>query len=90
MYQGIDFHIVGYGIDYKNPEIAEIGRNLWQQCMDNNDRLIELTKEHLGFELTKEELADQGIKPNTIRLSIGAEHIDDIIADLQNGFDAVK
>ena len=41
-------------------------------------------------QLTKEELADQGIKPNTIRLSIGAEHIDDIIADLQNGFDAVK
>lgn len=41
-------------------------------------------------QLTKEELADQGIKPNTIRLSIGTEHIDDIIADLQNGFDAVK
>ena len=41
-------------------------------------------------QLTEEELADQGIKPNTIRLSIGAEHIDDIIADLQNGFDAVK
>ena len=41
-------------------------------------------------QLTREELADQGIKPNTIRLSIGTEHIDDIIADLQNGFDAVK
>ena len=41
-------------------------------------------------QLTREELADQGIKPNTIRLSIGAEHIDDIIADLQNGFDAIK
>ena len=40
-------------------------------------------------QLTKEELLDQGIKPNTIRLSIGTEHIDDIIADLQNGFDAV-
>lgn len=40
-------------------------------------------------QLTKEELKDQGIKPNTIRLSIGTEHIDDIIADLQNGFDAV-
>ena len=36
------------------------------------------------------ELEDQGIKPNTIRLSIGTEHIDDIIADLQNGFDAIK
>ena len=41
-------------------------------------------------QLSAEELADQGIKPNTIRLSIGTEHIDDIIADLQNGFDAVK
>ena len=41
-------------------------------------------------QLTQEELADQKIKPNTIRLSIGAEHIDDILADLQRGFDAVK
>ena len=40
--------------------------------------------------LTEEELTEQGIKPNTIRLSIGTEHIDDIIADLQNGFDSVK
>ncbi len=41
-------------------------------------------------QLSAEELADQGIKPNTIRLSIGTEHIDDILADLQNGFDAVR
>ncbi len=41
-------------------------------------------------QLTDEELLDQGIKPNTIRLSIGTEHIDDILADLQKGFDAVK
>ncbi|MBQ7344828.1 MAG: O-acetylhomoserine aminocarboxypropyltransferase/cysteine synthase [Oscillospiraceae bacterium] len=41
-------------------------------------------------QLTAEELRDQGIRPNTIRLSIGTEHIDDILADLQNGFDAVK
>ena len=40
-------------------------------------------------QLSPEELLDQGIKPNTIRLSIGTEHIDDIIADLQRGFDAV-
>ncbi len=40
-------------------------------------------------QLTAQELADQGIKPNTIRLSIGTEHIDDIIADLENGFKAV-
>lgn len=41
-------------------------------------------------QLTEEELEEQGIKPNTIRLSIGTEHIDDIIADLENGFNAVK
>ncbi len=41
-------------------------------------------------QLSEEELADQGIKPNTIRLSIGTEHIDDILRDLQNGFDAVS
>ena len=41
-------------------------------------------------QLSSEELLDQGIKPNTIRLSIGTEHIDDILADLQHGFDAVK
>ena len=39
-------------------------------------------------QLSQEELLDQGIKPNTIRLSIGTEHIDDIIADLENGFAA--
>ena len=41
-------------------------------------------------QLSAEELADQNIYPNTIRLSIGTEHIDDIIEDLQRGFDAVK
>ncbi len=41
-------------------------------------------------QLNDEELADQGIKRNTIRLSIGTEHIDDIIEDLENGFAAVR
>jgi len=41
-------------------------------------------------QLTEEELLDQGIRPNTIRLSIGTEHIDDIIADLEKGFAAVE
>ena len=39
-------------------------------------------------QLTEAELLDQGIGPNTIRLSIGTEHIDDIIADLEKGFAA--
>ena len=39
---------------------------------------------------TEEELLDQGIKPNTIRLSIGTENIDDIIQDLDEAFKAVQ
>lgn len=41
-------------------------------------------------QMNEEELLAAGIKPNTIRLSIGTEHIDDIIADLHHGFEAVK
>lgn len=41
-------------------------------------------------QLNEEELSDQGIKPNTIRLSIGTENIDDIIEDLDEAFQAVK
>ena len=40
-------------------------------------------------QLTEAELRDQGIQPNTIRLSIGTEHIDDLLLDLQRGFDAL-
>ena len=40
-------------------------------------------------QLNDAELADQGITQSTIRLSIGTEHVDDIIADLQKGFDAI-
>ena len=41
-------------------------------------------------QLTEAELLDQGIKPNTIRLSIGIENVDDLIDALQDAFDAVK
>ena len=41
-------------------------------------------------QLSDQELLDQGIKSNTIRLSIGTEHIDDIISDHERGFAAVK
>lgn len=41
-------------------------------------------------QMNEEELLSAGIKPNTIRLSIGTEHIDDIITDLKKGFSAVK
>ena len=41
-------------------------------------------------QLSAEELAEQHIKPNTIRLSIGTEHIDDILEDFARGFEAVR
>ena len=41
-------------------------------------------------QLSEAELLDQGIRPNTIRLSIGTEHIDDILADLEQGFSALS
>lgn len=41
-------------------------------------------------QMTEEELLSAGIRPNTVRLSIGTEHIDDIIDDLKTGFAAVK
>ena len=41
-------------------------------------------------QLSEEELLHAGIKPNTVRLSIGTEHIDDIIADLEEGFAAIR
>ncbi len=41
-------------------------------------------------QMTEEELLSAGIRPNTVRLSIGTEHIDDIIDDIKNGFAAVK
>ncbi len=41
-------------------------------------------------QLNEEELAEQGIKPNTIRLSIGTEHVEDIIEDLEEAFRAVR
>jgi O-acetylhomoserine (thiol)-lyase len=41
-------------------------------------------------QMTEAELLEGGIKPNTVRLSIGIEHIDDIINDLKQGFEAIK
>ncbi len=41
-------------------------------------------------QMNQEELLSSGIKPNTVRLSIGTEHIDDIIEDLEHGFASIK
>ena len=68
---------------------------------ENTEKVVEYLAAHPQVEkvnhpattthsqLSPEELLDQGIKPNTIRLSIGIEHIDDILADLKTGFAAV-
>ncbi|MDD2525048.1 MAG: PLP-dependent transferase, partial [Bacteroidales bacterium] len=40
-------------------------------------------------QLSSSELAEQGIRPSTVRLSIGTEHIDDLIDDLKQAFDAI-
>ena len=52
--------------------------------------LANIDQYHIEGRLTDEERLDQGIHQNTIRLSIGTEHIDDIIADLENGFAAIS
>lgn len=41
-------------------------------------------------QLTEAELTEQNIYPNTIRLSVGIEHVDDMIADLENGFQGIR
>lgn len=41
-------------------------------------------------QLTEAELAEQGIRPNTVRLSIGTENIDDILQDLEEAFRAIS
>ena len=40
-------------------------------------------------QLNEKELAEQSIYPGTVRLSIGTEHIDDLLADLEQAFDAI-
>jgi O-acetylhomoserine (thiol)-lyase len=41
-------------------------------------------------QMSESELLEAGVKPNTVRLSIGTEHIDDIIEDLEQGLKAIK
>ena len=53
-------------------------------------RLVIHPASNTNYQLNEEELLDKGIKPNTIRLSIGTENIADIIEDLEEAFKAVK
>ena len=65
----------------------EIRRKRLKEARNYSDEKIDAI---MQSQLSEEELLEGGIKPNTIRLSIGTEHIDDIIADLEHGFQAVK
>ena len=58
--------------------------------MRNDEKIdINLTIEETHDNLSEEELAQQNITPATIRLSIGVEHIDDIIADIEQALEKV-
>lgn len=62
-YQGINLHVVGYGIDYKNPVFNQLGENVLQQELNCSLKKLELTNQ-MGFELTKEQLdqlSDNGV-----------------------------
>lgn len=54
-YKGINLHVLGYGIDYKNPIFNELGYNILNQELKCSDKKLELTNT-LGFELKKEQL----------------------------------
>lgn len=62
-YQGINLHVVGYGIDYHNPAFNQLGENIYRQELNCSLKKLELTNQ-LGFELTKaqlDELSDNGV-----------------------------
>lgn len=84
----VDIH----NLDEVKSAIKDNTRAIYIETLDNpNSDIpdIEALAAIAHSQLTEDELAEQGIFPNTIRLSIGTEHIDDIIADLENGFNAV-
>jgi len=55
LYKGVHFHVVGYGIDYKNPIFDQLGDNLYVQYIAANEKAIQLTNQ-LGFDVTAEQL----------------------------------
>ena len=62
-YKGINLHVVGYGIDDKNPVFNQLGENILKQELSCSLKKLELTNQ-LGFELTKaqlDELSDNGV-----------------------------
>ena len=87
-------------VDYlsKHPQVEKVNHpslpdapthDLYEKYFPNGGGSI-FTFEIKGGAEEAKKFLDQGIKPNTIRLSIGTEHIDDIIDDLEEAFAAVR
>ena len=84
------YSMFNYSYDVTDPANIQAAKDAAVDTLKTSLALTAKAKE-LGLDqLTDEELAEQNIYQNTIRLSIGTEHIDDIIADLENGFAAIK
>ncbi|MFR1086056.1 MAG: PLP-dependent transferase [Bacteroides cellulosilyticus] len=75
----------------RNPEVYGQSINFLPACNVADVKSLVIHPASITHsQLFPEELLEQGIKQNTIRLSIGTEHIDDIIADLENRFASLK
>lgn len=62
-YEGLNFHVVGYGIDYHNPVFNQLGENVEKQELACSAKKLELTNA-LGFDLKKEQL--DALSPNGV------------------------
>ena len=74
----------------KKAGVAEEEVKKFEDALEKTKKDIEGVKERAAKRLSEEELADQGIKQNTVRLSIGTENIDDLIDALDTAFASIQ